>query len=136
MRMIAIVLASAAIAGPALAGANFAPYEGKDAIAEGRGGTRVTKDGVDFWTTGEPPRRYQVLGVLSDKRGTGALSGKAIGGGTAKHVREIGGDAAIILGEDTQAVGAMVMQGGMVGVARRKTTQMLVVKYLDEPATQ
>lgn len=129
--LLAAIVAVVLTGGSAHAGANFAPYEGQDAIAEGRGGTRVTKDGVDFWTTGEPPRRYQVLGVLSDKRGTGALSGKAIGGSTAKHVRELGGDAAIILGEDTQAVGAMVMQNGMVGVARRKTTQMLVVKYLD-----
>lgn len=56
---------------PASARAKFVTYEGKDAISEGRGGTKVVAHGVDFWTTGDPPKRFQVLGIITDKRGTG-----------------------------------------------------------------
>ncbi len=118
---------------PSDAGTTYATYEGKDSITEGQGGTKVTADGVDFWTTGTPPHRYQILGILTDTRGMGLLSGEAIGnGGLAKRVKELGGSAVVVLGRDTQIKGAMVI-GGNVGLARRATTQMLVVKYLTDP---
>ena len=34
----------------------FLPYEGKNAIQEGEGGTKKVVDGVDFWADGAPPR--------------------------------------------------------------------------------
>jgi hypothetical protein len=116
---------------PAIAGAKFAAYEGRDAVQEGRGGTKVTEDGVDFWTTGTPPRKFQVLGVITDKRGTGLMHGKAVGSAKlAAKIIELGGNGAIVLGEDSQVKGAIV-SGGTVMVARRDITQLLVVKYLD-----
>jgi hypothetical protein len=35
---------------------------------EGGYGIRKVVDGVDIWTTGEPPRKYQVLGIINDER--------------------------------------------------------------------
>lgn len=117
---------------PALAGSSFAPYEGKDAVVDGQGGTKVAADGVDFWTLGTPPHRYQVLGVITDTRGSGLFSGEAIGNpGIAKRVKSLGGDAVIVMGRDTQVSGGMVNPYGQMMLARRNTTQMLVVKYLD-----
>lgn len=134
MRAILIVVLASALALPAVAGTTYAAYEGGDAITEGRGGTKVTTDGIDFWTSGAPPHRYQVLGILTDTRGTGLLSGAAVGNsGLAKKVRELGGSAAVVMGRDTQVHGAMVI-GGNVALARRATTQLMVVKYLDDPA--
>ena len=37
-------------------------------VREGGYGTRKVVDGVDIWTTGEPPRKYQVLGIINDER--------------------------------------------------------------------
>lgn len=115
---------------PAWAGSRFAAYEGRGALAEGQGGTKVTTDGVDFWTTGSPPRKYQILGVLTDQRGSGLFSGSPTGSGVAKKITSLGGSAAILLGSESEVSGAMVTNG-VVGVARRNTTQLLVVKYLD-----
>lgn len=122
--------------------ARFVAYEGKDAISEGRGGTKVSAHGVDFWTTGEPPRRFQVLGILTDNRGEGWFSGDAVGSGSiAKKVQELGGDAIILLNHSSRVTG--YVHGGNVtssgGTAygsgwsapvSRATTQMVVVKYL------
>lgn len=119
------------VAAPATAGMRFATYEGREATVDGQGGTKVSKDGVDFWTTGTPPRKYQILGVLTDTRGGGLLSGVAIGGsGVAAKITALGGNAAIVLDEQSRTAGAIV-SNGVVGIARRNTTQLLVVKYLD-----
>jgi len=125
---VAIVLAS----GHALA-ADFAAYDGKDAVRDGTGGTKIVTDGVEFWTSGTPPHHYRLLGVLTDQRGTGLLSGSATGSSVARHIRSLGGDAAIILDREDQIRGAIV-SNGVVGIARRATTQLLVVKYEDLPA--
>jgi hypothetical protein len=42
-------------------------------VAQGVAGTRKVVDGVDIWTSGSPPRKYQVIGVIEDKRGGGVL---------------------------------------------------------------
>ena len=117
------------------ASAKFAAYEGKDAIQEGRGGTKVVKDGVEFWTSGAPPHRYRVLGVISDKRGSGLLSGNAVGSGSvAAMVKDLGGSGVIVADEDSRVTGAVV-SNGVVAVARKRTTQLIVVRYEDlEPA--
>jgi hypothetical protein len=131
-----MVLGTLTFAGSAAAGTKFAAYEGRASITDGSGGTKVTKDGVDFWTTGDPPRRYQVLGILTDTRGSGLFSGDAMGSaGLAKKIRDLGGDAVLMAGRNSHVNGAMV-SGGNVLVARRTTTELVVVKYLDAAAAQ
>lgn len=135
MKAFFLAAAIALSAGHAVAGTDFAAYEGP-ALAHGVGGTKISTAGVDFWTTGSPPQDYRILGVLDDTRGTGLFSGKAIGGaGVARRVKELGGDAVIVLGSDTSIKGAMIMSGGMVGIARRAHTRLLVVKYEDAGPT-
>lgn len=117
-----------------MAGMRFAAYEGRDSITEGQGGTKVEKDGVEFWTSGAPPHRYQVLGLLADERGTGIFHPDAVGSANvAKRIRDLGGDGAIVLGRDSQVSGAMLNGYGQVMVARRNSTRMMVVKYLPAP---
>jgi len=111
---------------------DFAAYDGKDAVQQGQGGTKLITDGVEFWTSGAPPHRYRVLGVLTDARGAGLLSGSATGSSEAKHVRRLGGDAAIIMGRDSQVRGIFFSEG-FAGIAHRNVTLLLVVKYEDEP---
>lgn len=147
VRCTAVAVATFTFALPLTAEAKqrFQAYEGRDAIAEGRGGTKVTAHGVDFWTTGEPPRRFQVLGQIIDKRGTGVLAGDAVGSaGVAKKVKEVGGDA-VIMGSTSErtvgyvsngqvfASGNMASAHGFAMPVGKAVTQMTVIKYLDPP---
>jgi hypothetical protein len=130
VRLTALILSLALVAGTATAASDFASYDGNDAVREGQGGTKVTTDGVEFWTSGAPPHRYRVLGVLTDSRSSGVFSGSATGSSVAKHIRSLGGDAAILMSQDSQVRGAFI-SNGVAGVIRRNTTQLLVVKYQD-----
>lgn len=146
MRLIAAIAASALFTVPAYAKARFEPYEARNPIVDGRGGTRTTKNGIDYWTHGEPPRRFKILGMITDKRGTGRFAGDAIGSASvAKLTKKVGGDAVIFLTSSTRAVGAISggqAQGygnqaygsGWTDIIERATTKLAVVKYLDEPS--
>lgn len=106
---------------------------------DGRGGTRTTTDGIDFWTMGDPPRRYQVIGVITDKRGTGLFAKQAIAASNvAKAVHDAGGDAAIVLSSERQNRGFIgginrAASGGAdvwAAPVSREITKLVVVKYL------
>jgi hypothetical protein len=122
------------IGSAAHAGLQFAQYEGPAAEQSGTGGTKITKDGVDFWTTGTPPRRYRILGVLTDSRYE-AWGKKAVGsGGVARRIRELGGDAVVVLDREDRSDGAYVLPMGpsVIGGEDVKTvTQLQVIKYLN-----
>ena len=63
-------------------------------IFEGKGGTMVMVDGIEFWEHGEPPRKYTMIGIINDERivpSTKANLKKEI----ANKAREVGGDAII-----------------------------------------
>lgn len=80
----------------------YEPYEARNSAVEGQGGSRTIKDGADFWTTGDPPRRNKIVGIIRDDRGTGVFDGNVIGSsGIAKKIREVGGDAAILLNQNS-----------------------------------
>lgn len=130
----AIMLSTALLAtAPATAKPKFAAYEGPDSIKTGEGGTRVTKGGVDFWTTGSPPRKYQIIGIMTDSRYNWERS--AIGSaGVAKQVLGLGGDAVVLLGQKDKSSGVYAIPAGssiIAGEDVKEITQLLVVKYLD-----
>src|SRR3546814_2273782 len=61
-----------------------------------------------YWTMGDPPRRYQVIGIIRDKRGDGPLSGDAIGSkSVAKATLKAGGDAVIYLSSNSRVTGVV-----------------------------
>lgn len=142
MRTIIVALALI-VSGSAYAKARFQPYEGRDSVVEGRGGTRITKHDIDYWTMGDPPRRYQILGILIDKRGTGKLAGDAVGSkSVAEATKGAGGNAVIIMGSQTRMTGVVTngnayasgnyAYGNSVAIpVGNEITQMLVIKYLD-----
>lgn len=123
---LACVLALAAsllVATPALARNEFAPFEGPNAERVGEGGTKQTKNGIDYWTSGTPPRRYRILGILTDQRylgwGPRILDSKSV----AKEIREAGGNAAIVIaGTGTEEFG--------MGFTRL-TSQLTVIVYIN-----
>jgi hypothetical protein len=134
---LALVLAASA---PALAQAkiDFAAYEGPPRIEQGEGGTKITKNGIDYWTTGTPPRRYQIIGFVQDRRDEFSDGGQAIGSPKiAKKVKAAGGDAVIIQAQEEAGQSGGLASGnpfyawGMSG-GSKTITRMLAVKYLPE----
>ena len=139
-----------AMAGPAVARAKFVPYEGNASVERGEGGTRVQKNGIDYWTTGAPPRSYEIVGVITDTRDTDMWKTDAIGSKkVAKLVRQAGGDAVIMVSQNHRQRGSTVMatpmqtwrngrlvpsrRGGYYGTSRvheDTITEFTVVRYL------
>ncbi|HEU0048722.1 MAG TPA: hypothetical protein VFQ43_14090, partial [Nitrososphaera sp.] len=52
---------------------DFQSWEGRSSVVEGHGGTRKIVDGMDVWTHGDPPRRFQELGIIEDDRPGGLI---------------------------------------------------------------
>ncbi|WP_158010667.1 hypothetical protein [Tardibacter chloracetimidivorans] len=124
------------VSSPAIAGQSFAAYEGQGAYQEGTGGSRITKHGIDYWTNGTPPRRFQLLGFLTDKRRDNNLVPDVVGSkGVAKAAIKHGGDAVVMLGTKGEVIGllggAVSPNMGYGAVVRDKVTVLAVVKYLD-----
>lgn len=102
------IFAFAFVVGTAAA-ADFTPYEGKNAIQEGDGGEKKTVDGVDFWSNGAPPRKFKLLGYITDKRHKTGLVGmvrmSGLESAIAKEARKAGGDAVILVSSDAETTG-------------------------------
>lgn len=109
----------------ACATASFQPYEGRDAVREGAGGTKLVVDGVDIWANGTPPRRYEILGVVVSEIGGIANQDSAIRSAVAGEVKKRGGDAAIEMSRDSS-------YGGQIGAMASTTRSMrfAVIRYL------
>lgn len=140
-RFLAPVFALSLCASPALAGAKieFSEYSGPELIERGEGGTKITKNGIDYWTSGKPPRRYQVIGRITDRRSEEWDGGHAVGSPTvAKKVKQAGGTAVIMLEQNDVGAGssgAGSVAGGWGSFfsmgGTKTTTTFVVVKYLD-----
>src|SRR5437870_12522601 len=87
------------------ASTDFQAWEGRNSVIEGHGGTRKVVDGVDIWTTGDPPRRFRILGILDDERPGGIIPMAELKHDVAKKARERGGDALIVISSSSQLAG-------------------------------
>jgi hypothetical protein len=134
--LILIGLCSSATADP-----EFHPYESRQPlIKEGQGGERTTVKGIDIWAHGDPPKRYQVIGSLTDERrkdwhlfGSPLMSD--LPNDLAKAVKAAGGDAAVL--ENEQDVVAQLVNtddgtGGVILPIQHHKSRYLVVKYLPD----
>lgn len=106
-------------------------------IVEGTGGAKITKNGIDYWTTGTPPRKYQIIGYVQDKRDEEWDGGGAIGSrNIANKVKKAGGNAVIIQSQEeagsTGSFGTGQIGGLFLGGGSKTITRMVVVKYLPE----
>ncbi|MFI4973733.1 MAG: hypothetical protein ACHP84_04240 [Caulobacterales bacterium] len=125
----------------------FLAYEGRNAIHEGQGGEKKTVDGIDFWSNGDPPHRFKVLGSITDRRHEtglyGAIRMSSLTSDIAKAAKAAGGDAVILQSEDEDVTGHAAYVTGGTGFAVGRTREIkehdvryIVVKYLpdDDPA--
>jgi hypothetical protein len=132
-----IALTALFVASPAFAD-TYAEYSGPNAIIEGQGGTKISKHGIDFWTSGAPYGRFQILGVYTDERSDRLIAGDAIGSKSiAKKVLKLGGNGVIVLDRNSQYGGSNVRVNdfGAGPFARSRaynlvTAELVVVRYL------
>ena len=116
--LIALAFAGFFFSASIAAAQEFVQYEGRNSIHEGQGGNRKTVNGVDFWSDGEPPRRYQVLGTITDERHKtglwGMISMSNLESDIAKSAKGAGGDAVILVGAQDEVTGVVGSSWGSV----------------------
>lgn len=101
-----VLLLVAAISLAGCASTNYQAVESREPLlGQGQWGTRKVVDGVDIWTSGAPPRKYRVLGVINDTRGAGPLPMAGYYSGIAAKVKQYGGNAAIEVSSQRQYIG-------------------------------
>lgn len=96
---------------PMVVSADFIAYEGKGAVIEGKGGGKKVVEGIDFWSDGDPPLKYKLLGYLTDRRHKSGLFGMISMSGLQSNIafeaKKVGGDAVILLYSDAETVGGV-----------------------------
>lgn len=84
---------------------DYKPFEARDNLFEGRGGTKEVVDGMEIWDNGEPPRKFTILGIIDDRRSGGLIPMLQLKSDVVKKAREAGGDAVLELGNSSQLSG-------------------------------
>jgi len=123
----------------------FESWEGRNSVVEGRNGTRKVVDGMDVWTYGDPPRRFQVLGIIQDDRPGGLIPMARLKHDIVAKARQSGSDAVILVSSASQLQGyytaASASAYGYGNYASgfgtsttvpitRRTSTYVVIKYL------
>ena len=105
----------------------FKPYEAKNNVFEGKGGTKVVIEGVDVWDNGEPPRKFTVLGVIDDDRPQHPVLMLSVRSDIAKKAKASGGDGVIQAGSKSELFG--ISSSG--SIRQWNYSKYFVIKYLD-----
>jgi hypothetical protein len=128
MRFIICVMLACTLVGCATV--DFQPYEGKNNLYEGEGGTKVIVDGIDFWANGSPPRKYSIIGMVVSEIGSGVGDEAIIRSSVAGVVRKQGGDAAVQVNNNSSFAGVIRTAPGFYMAAGVRRMQFAVVKYV------
>lgn len=132
------------LAGCACATTEYKVFEGVGTgIIEGRGGSMIVVNGMEVWDTGEPPRKFKILGFVDDHRDTGwnGEDTESIRVDVVEKARAAGGDAVVKINTQSQlsefykAGGASTSVYGSyinpaLGLYGRNFSKYAVIKYL------
>ena len=144
MRKTILMIAAAVLT--ACASTNYQPYEARNAVVEGQGGSKTVVDGVELWENGDPPRTFKIIGIIDDSRPGGLIPMARLRSDIARKAKEAGGDAAIKIYSQQQINGYFSTGGANVsahgnhataygssytGAARTNTAKFVVIQYLD-----
>jgi hypothetical protein len=128
MRLIIFIMLAFTLVGCATV--DFQPYEGKNNLYEGEGGTKVVVDGIDFWANGSPPRKYSIIGMVVSEIGSGVGDEAIIRSSVAGEIRKQGGDAAVQVNNNSSFAGIVRTAPGFYMAAGVRRMQFAVVKYV------
>jgi hypothetical protein len=123
---------------------NYYTYSGSG-IYQGRGGASKNVDGVDIWLVGTPPRKFKIIGYVTDSRPGGPIPMAMRDSDLAAAAKKNGGDGILLkadqadfLGTYSTASATAVTNGNVtsafgsgvsVPIVRREG-QYYVIKYL------
>jgi hypothetical protein len=83
---------------------DYYTYQGAPVVT-GNGGAAKNVNGVDLWITGSPPRRFQIIGYITDSRSGGPIPMAMRDSAVASEARAKGGDGVIMDSDNSQLVG-------------------------------
>ena len=124
---------------------DYYTYSGS-AVYEGKGGASKNINGVDIWLVGTPPRKFKIIGYITDTRPGGPIPMARRDGDLAAEAKKNGGDAILIKADERDFLGtystanATAVSNGNVttgfgsGVSVpiiRREGQFFVIKYVD-----
>jgi len=127
MRPLLAIFAFAVVAGCATV--DYQPYEGRNNLYQGDGGTKLVVDDVEFWANGTPPRQFSIVGYVVSEVGSGYGDEAIIRSAVAKTVKENGGNAAIQVNNNASFAGIVRTAPGFYMAASVRRMQFAVVKY-------
>ncbi len=119
-RTAALFVAAVVLLQPIIASASpeFLPYEGRNSVHEGQGGEKKIVEGIEFWSNGDPPHRFKVLGAISDRRMKTGIYGLIRMSGLeediAKSAKAAGGDAVILQNAGDDVIGVSGFSNGFI----------------------
>jgi hypothetical protein len=132
------------LAGPTLAAERYEAYDGPDILTVGNGGTKVERNGIEYWTLGMPHRPFKIIGVIKDSRTNQWWEGDPIGSkAIAKLARAANANAVIVIDSKTNFEGIQSTVSGWgslesffgvssISALNRTYTRLLVVRYVNE----
>lgn len=129
MRIFLVIALVALLTGCATV--DFQPYEGKNNLYEGNGGTKVVVDGVDFWANGAPARKYSIIGMVVSEVGSGVGDESLIRTAVASEVKKRQGNAAIQVNNNSSFAGVIRAAPNLYMATGVRSMQFAVVRYLD-----
>ena len=74
-------------------------------IYEGRGGASKNVNGVDIWLVGTPPRKFRIIGYITDSRPGGAIPMARRDADLAAEAKKNGGDGILLKAKQTDFLG-------------------------------
>jgi len=124
---------------------NYYTYSGSG-IYEGKGGASKNINGIDIWLVGTPPRKFRIIGYITDSRPGGVIPMARRDADLAAAAKRNGGDGLLLKAEQTDFLGtystgnATAVTSGNVTTAVgsgvsvpiiRREGQYFVIKYVD-----
>lgn len=129
MRYVVLLILACIVTGCATV--DFQPYEGEKYLYEGKGGTKLVVDDIDFWTNGAPSRTYSILGMVVSEIGSGVGDEAAIRSTVAGEVKKRGGNAAVQVNNNSAFTESFHTAPGMLITTERRRMQFSIIKYVD-----
>jgi hypothetical protein len=83
---------------------NYYTYSGSG-IYQGRGGASKNVDGVDIWLDGTPPRKFRIIGYVTDSRPGGPIPMAIRDSDLAAAAKRNGGDGILLKAEQSEFLG-------------------------------
>jgi hypothetical protein len=124
---------------------NYYTYTGSG-IYEGKGGASKNINGVDIWLVGTPPRKFRIIGYITDSRPGRGIAMAMRDSDLAASAKKNGGDGILLKAEQTDFLGtystgsATAFANGNVATAFgsgvsvpiiRREGQYFVIKYVN-----